>query len=543
MKKNINIITALFILVTGALTLSACKEEDEVFPRTRLFRPVLNEDLLSEENTIIVDMGKMKEAVSYTLEVSRDTFKTIEYTIETDTNYVVINEELVGEELLWFTIYQVRAIAHADDAKYDSKISDLGNVRTQKFPSNQGAPTFFDVTDVRARVFWATAGEPVTHVKVFGIEDERRTTPLLEFEVTDEEREAEEKIISGLDPLTEYQIAIYSNGEIRGWEIYTTKTPEPSGDNVIDLKGIYSTSILADTLPEIPGGSIVILESGLTYEAGGYEFDKSITLRSGYGFSPNLALINCSSNFNLADGSSVDSIVFKNIAFEGDFGGNYVFNIDNGGTIGEIKFDGCEIHSLRGITRIKDGAGTIGNFSIVNSVVDSINGYGVFYVDTDTWTAGDVLLKNSTFSKCQYFLASRSNTNSITIESCTINEAPEAGRQMFRWRGDDGNNNVLSGVKIYNTIWGPGWDMEGSEEYGVKGVEGMESTNFDIINTYTTSDFSFSGDEIPGFPSMTYNKTAADLWMDPYSAVDFNIKDTGFSGKGNSGDPRWRIGL
>lgn len=163
-------------------------------------------------------------------------------------------------------------------------------------------------------------------------------------------------------------------------------------------------------------------------------------------------------------------------------------------------------------------------------------------MDTDTWTAEVLNFENSTFAKCQYFLVSRTNTQSITIESCTISEAPEKGRQMFRWRGGDGNNNVTNGVKIYNTIWGAGWNMAGEEDVAVKGMEGLEGTNFDIINTWATSDFSFSGNEIPGFPSSTYSKTAADLWVNP-ADLDFNFKDTGFSGKGNSGDPRWRIGL
>src|SRR5690606_6472548 len=117
MKNNkINIKSTLFMLILGIMTFYACKEDEEVFEKTRLFRPVLNEDLYAEGNTIIVNLGKMKEATSYTLEVSRDTFKTVEYVIETDTNYVEINEALIGEELFWNTLYQVRATAHASSS-------------------------------------------------------------------------------------------------------------------------------------------------------------------------------------------------------------------------------------------------------------------------------------------------------------------------------------------------------------------------------------------------------------------------------------------
>lgn len=540
-------IHALIVFLVGVSILLSCKEDEEVYPRTRLFMPVLNEDLYSENNTIIVNMGDMKSALSYTLEVSRDSFETVLYTIETDTNYVVVSEENTGEELLWYTIYQVRATAHADDSEYDSKISDFGSVRTQKYPSNMGAPSNFDVTDTRARVYWTQSGAEITKIVVYGIDDERFETPLFEFEVTDEDREALEKIISGLTPSTEYQIALYSEDELRGWEIYETKPIFYSGDpnDLIDLYGIDDPEILADTLAQIPEGKIVVLEGGRTYITSDFAFDKSVLIRAGYSFTPSLPIIECSANFNIVASSTIDSIVFRDVRFEGDFGGSYVFNIDQSGSIGEILFDGCEMHSLRGITRIKGGTGTLDKYSIVNSIADSINGYGVISMDTEGWTAGDILLENSTFSKCQYFVVSRTNTNSLTIESCTINEAPEQGRQMLRWRGSDGNNDITNGVSIKNTIWGHGWDMTESGTYAVDGYDGLGNTNFSVVNTYATSDFEVASgkDEIPGFPSYDYSGTADDLWEDPYTTLDFDFEDTGFAGKGNTGDPRWRIGL
>ena len=545
--KNLNIRTAVFLILSSFVFFFACKDEEELFPETRLFRPVLNEDLFSEGNSIIVNMGKMKKATSYTLEVSRDTFKTIDYTIAADTNFVVINSELTGEELLWFTIYQVRAIAHASDSEYDSKVSDLGNVRTQKFPSNQGVPTFFDVTDVRARVFWTTAGAPVTEVKVFAIDDLRLETPLLEFVVGDDEREAEEKIISGLEPETEYQIAIYSDGVIRGWEVYTTKAPEPSGDNVIDLKGIYKPSILVDTLPDIPGGSIVILESGLNYElTSGYQLDRSVTLRRGYGFSPDMPVIEFGlhKGFDVLPGSSIDSVVFKDIALRGPYDGSFLFYLNNSGTVGEIKFDACVIGPLRGGMRINSGTGTLEKLTVVDCLVDSLKDFNFVYMQGKEWTVGDITIKNSTFSKIgSSFIRSANNynTNSIAIESCTFMETTQATRYIFDW-GVDGVE-VTNGISIHNSIWGPGWNPSGGEDVAIKGFNKLASTNFDIVNTWATSDFLFSGNEIPGFPSFTYSKTAADLWVSPYTDLDFNFKDTGFSGKSDSGDPRWRVGL
>ncbi|MDR8393601.1 DUF4957 domain-containing protein [Aliifodinibius sp. S!AR15-10] len=536
-EGSINLV--LFMLIAGTVLFYACGKDNPVAQddETRLFRPVLNEQLFAEDNMIIVDMGDMKDAASYTLEVSRDTFQTVELALEVDTHYVEI------DSLLWDTIYQVRATAHADDEELDSKVSDLGAVRTQRFPSIMELPESYDVTDVAARVFWETGGAPVTGVKVFAADDEKLTSPLIEEDVSMEEQDAEEKFVYGLEPSTEYQIAIYSDGELRGWADYTTKEALPMGDNVVDLRGIDRESILADTLQYVSDGSVVLLESGRQYAADGYHFDKSVTIRSAYGFTPGGATIDCSSNFNVQDGAVVDSVVFRDVTLTGNFDSNYVFNINNSGQVGEIKFHSSNIRSLRGITRMKGGAGKLEKYTIYNSVVDSINGYAVLTVDTEEWSVDDIRLENSTFSKIQYFLVSRSNTNSILIESSTINEAPERGRQMFRWRGSEGNNNVLNGVEINNTIWGHGWNMDGEEDYAVSGVDGMENTNFSIVNTYTTNQFSFSGDEIPGFPSFVYDGTANDLWENPYNGVGFDIQDSGFAGKGDAGDPRWRIGL
>jgi hypothetical protein len=544
--KDINskVIALLFLAVFAFM--QSC-EDEEVYPRTRLFQPVLNEDLYSIDNTIVVNLGNMLDVESYVIEVSRDSFVTVDYEVEVDTNFVILNEELLGEELLWFTIYQVQVTAYAEDTAYNSLPSFLGSVRTQKFPSNMGTPTSFDVLDTRAKVFWTPSGDEITHIKVFAESDLRLESPLMEFELSQEDIDSALFIVTGLEPSTTYQIAIYSGDVLRGWEVYTTKEELITGWNVINLTGIDSASVnLAYRLEGLADGSIIILEGGQTYLADGYAFDKSISFISGYSFVPALPYIDCSQNFNIVEGSNVDYVTFKDIylsASEDGFAARYVFNIDKSGTVGEIKFESCEIHGLRGICRMKGGAGTLDKYTISDCQIDSINGYCLLTVDINTWQCNDILIENSTISKTQYFLQSRNNSNSIIIDGCTINEAPEAGRPIFRWR-EAGQDNVTNGISITNTIWGHGWDMGATGVYTVDGFDGLATTNWNIVNTYTTSDFGYSEgkDEIPSFPSATYSGTAAELWTDPYNAI-FDFLDTGFSGKGDSGDPRWRIGL
>ncbi len=313
--------------------------------------------------------------------------------------------------------------------------------------------------------------------------------------------------------------------------------------NVVDLSGIDNPYVLQDTLPSVASESIILLKPGMTYmDSIGYAFDKSIEFRSSDPNSMELPMIDCSKNFNLVPDANVDFIRFQNIGFYNGvdgFDNRYVFNIDESGTIGEVTFESCNIRSLRGIMRLKDGTGSLGKFTVTDCVVDSINNYGVLYVDKDTWEAGDILLENSTFSRIQYFLASRSNSKSVTIESCTMNEVPDVGRQMFRWRGGDGMNDITDGLTISNTIWGPGWDMELEDKTGVKGYEGLPNTTLNFMNTYATADFLFSSDTLVGFPNVTYSGTATELWVDPMNG-DYAILDPTFAGKDSAGDPRWR---
>jgi hypothetical protein len=540
----------LFMLLV-MVAFVACQEE-ETWPRTRLFSPVLNVDLLSEENTIIVNMGKMKGAVSYTIEVSRDTFKTIDYTIQADTNYLIINKALAGEELLWYTLYQVRATAHADDPEFDSKVSDLGSVRTQKFPSNMKTPTSFDILDTQAKVNWTTTGDPITTVKVFAGTDLRLVTPLLTITVSPSDQVAAMKIVSGMKPSTTYQIAIYSGNTIRGWEVYKTRAGLVLGTNVFNLAGIEKTTILADTLPDVPNGSIILLEGGRTYSTGGYKFDKSVKIMAGYSFVPALPKIDCAVNFNVLGGSNVDSIVFREIAFSADFAASYVFNPNEAAalTIGHIKFENCQIRKLRGIIRFRGPKpGNIAKYSIINCIVDSIGGYGLFTMDTNGGIAiGDILLKNSSFSKCDYFMQTYTQSSSLNIEDCTFSEVPSTGAILFRWRGAAGNADITNGLSMKNCIMGHAWDKAASGGYTFNADAGnggsspsLDATTISIVNCYSVSQFAFAtGRELAGFPVGNYKNKAADLWVSPYSGLNFNFKDSSFAGKSDCGDPRWR---
>jgi hypothetical protein len=557
MKNNNNIfnIKTVLFLCLSVMMFNACSKDDEqTYEKTRLFRPVLNVDLFSINNTIIVDMGNLKNAIGYTIEVSRDTFATIEYTVQSDVSYVELNENNLGEELFWNTLYQVRATAHAEDPQYDSRPSDLGSVRTNRFPTILNIPEVFDVTDVAARVTWTPIGAPVTSMKVFDATDLKLRTPLFpETAVSSQENTDGEAFISGLSPESNYQIAIYSDGVLRGWVNYNTKVADidPNSPGVIDIRADESPSAVANAVSSAPDGAIILVKRGITYDLPSTSLDnKSITIRAAYGFGEQQAKLYTTGNWNIASGSNIDHIRFIDLEIRGaDYGGDYVFNPSSGNTnVNEILFDNCKIGTFRGIMRLRGSNAKVTTFEIRNSIVDSLGGYGIFTCDTDenasktSARVDNFKFTNSTFNKITIGIVSRTPSESVIIESCTFANI----NTIFRYRGGAENSDVANGIQIKNSIFGRKWDTTGSATtFDVVGTEsgGLANTAFDVGNTFTTSDLTWVlGKELSAIILGNYSKTQEELWVDTANN-NFNFKDTGFSGRFDTGDPRWRVKL
>ncbi|WP_114790036.1 DUF4957 domain-containing protein [Niabella yanshanensis] len=554
MKKMHTIFSAphlLFAIVMGVLFFTACKKDDDNYEQTRLFRPVLNGlGMTVENNVITLNLGRMKEATSYTIEISRDSFKLVDYTVTIDTNYVVLDEALLGEGLLYNTSYQLRATANAADPQFNSKSSDLGTIRTMRFPSVLNTPRSFDVTDTRAKITWAVSGAAVTGVKIFSPTDVRLTTPLKEFNVSASDQAAGETIITGLTPSTEYQVAIYSGTTLRGWVNYTTLVPgvDVNAPNVIDLSESEDPTALTAALAAVPEGGIILLKKGFRFNLPTAAISKSVTFKGAYGFSETkAALVNTSGNMTIATGSNIAHIVFDDLEIDGqNISGSYVFNPTGALTqVQELRFENCNIHHMRGIIRIRDNV-FIRNYIISNSIVHHIGGYSVLTADTDgadKAAFGNVKFLNSTFYKINSVIQTRQNLQSFEIESCTFNEFTSGGAQFARFRGPAGFNNVTNGISIKNSIFGHGWDETGTQNTTVTMKSGLPSTTFTITNVWGTSDLKIAaGSEIPGLPGMTYNNTASKLWGDPYNGI-FSILDPTFAGKYDSGAPVWRTKL
>lgn len=552
--KNIAKYTILPIVFFAALLvlMSSCEKEEREYEETRLFRPALNNALSAKLNTIIIELAKMKEAISYKFEISQDSFKTAPlYTFTTDTTYVIVDKNLVGEELEYNSLYQIRVTANAADPQFNSKPASLGAVRTEPLPSIQLAARAFDVTDVLARVRWTPSGLPIDQVKVFNATDKKLRTALGTYTVSAGQNTAGEVIIDKLTPATSYLVAIYSAGSLRGFVDYKTleKGVYPGDPNVIDLTTTEDPTALQTAMASVAEGSIILLKKGVRYNFPTTSLSTSITVKGAYDLTEAKAQIYSTGDWRIATGVTINQIVFDDIDIIGsDPGAVYVFNINNSGaptTITNLTFNNCTITSLRGIARLRSDS-FIKNFTISNSTVYNIGSYGVFTTDTDgadKAAIDHIKLLNSTFYQMSFIATSRTNSQSFLIDGCTLNEFTEAGQRTFRYRGGAGRNDIVGGLTISNSVWGAGWDKAASGNKTVTFKEGLPNTAVSVLNTWATSDFSAAaGSELPGFPALNYSGTATKLWKDP-SKGNFTIADAAFAGKSSSGDPRWRVKL
>lgn len=522
--KNSRISALVPVIFSLMVVFFSCQKDEELGEAPRLFRPVVKGDLQSTGNFIEASWQTVKDASSYTVQLSRDTFKTIDLSIQVDSSGTLI------EELKWDQLYQVQVRANGQDSSKSSQFGFLGAVKTPKFPSILKPSTINDVTESSAIMRWTASGDPVTEIKVYS-EPARDLVKTVTLSGTDISNEY--KVITGLNSASSYYLELYSNTRLRGYNIYTTKAPFTG--EIIDLREITDRpSVLQDTIPLVPSGSTIILKKGLTYTiSSATSFSKTVTITSGDDLLVQTpANIYLTNNFNFAAGSTIDSVSFVNVSLTGsDYASKYLFNNSNSASVGKIKLDNCKIAYMRGVVRLQAGTVTLSNYEINNCLIDSIAGYGLLTVGAASCKAENISIRNSTISRAEVIVASSQSSNSVIIENCTFYRAPRGGSYLL----DYGSFSVTTGIKLLNNIFSIGKSNGGN--ISPRGIR-VNNTLIDVSNNYSTSDYVNGGNPIPGL--IPYTRPSGEIFTDP-SVNDYKIKDNGFPGRSTAGDPRWRL--
>lgn len=522
MKKRLQYIPYTLLILAGMLLMYSCQKQPiHYFNPSRMFTPT-SVSLQNMDTAVDIQWAASlysnAKHVTYTVEVSRDSaFQgTPDLREVADTNSLTVGDDTLRDRTRYFARIKANPSGGSDSSNwlYTSAFTLVGvQIFSPILPTN--------VLDNAVLLQWT----PTSGVNMIVLTNPAGDTTQISLSTAD--NTAGQKIIDNLTPSTTYSAEIFAGRKSKGIVSFTTKA-SLSG-NIVDLRGITNRpSVLTDTLPFIPSGSIVLLKRGLTYTVtSSYAFDRSVTIMSGMGFSTP-AVLDLQSNFDL--NGTLDSLRFSDLTIQAD-GTNYFMNVSHSGaTVGKLSVVNCTTRGnySNSFIRLKSTNDYIGTLYINNCIMDSIgvdSKYAVFYANASSSARIDNIdIHNSTFYHFYYFIREdKVTTTSININQCTFD-------QMINQGGYFVNETTFpSTFNISNCIFGSTLDPLNSNWIS-------SSANASVFGSYSTSDCTFSANPIYGTAS--YSGASTDLFTNPTQG-DFTIKDLNFSGKRSSGDPRW----
>jgi len=522
MKRLTNYIIIAVSLAAGA---AACKKPMvERFVPPRMFTPTeLN---ISQGDTAATlswpaSLFSSGSSVGYTLEISQDSSfqSTADLSLTVDTTFRTVSDDTLKDR----TPYFARIRANATDASTASNwlvaSKSFSLVGVQIFQPVQYA----DILDVEVILRW-TPTPGVDRIVLTPAGGDTTGVP-----ISDADNTAGMKLIRGLTGSTTYTAEIFAGTRSKGIVSFTTRS-SVTGNSIIDLRGIADPMVLVDTLPQIPDGSIVLLDRGSTYTVPvAYTLDRSVSIMSGLGFG-DPATILLSNNFDAT--GNIDSVLFSDVTIANDGNSSYFMNVGHVASIGTLTIENCNTRGVfnNSFIRLKTSGDDIASLVIRNCVIDSFgvaSKYAVLYANASSNAKIDnIEIDNSTFYSFYYFIRQDGIAGtSLNITNCTFNDMVNQGGYFVNYSGT-----FPATFTINNSILGRVSDPANSN--------GMKSTTTAVLaNTYQTSDCVFSANPLLG--SISYAGTSYDLFTDPDHG-NFTIKDGGFAGAGNTGDPRWR---
>lgn len=346
--------------------------------------------------------------------------------------------------------------------------------------------------------------------------------------------------ISGLSPLTAYQVVLYNGTAKRGVIDFTTPAKVPDADKVIYLapSDSINNALLEEMAAEGIGSVTVALPAGSAYyNASTLNIPDGLSVNF-FGIAGGEQPVLAISLLNIA--GQHDLITFENLtitaAGKDDTGAaktaQYFINQSAACEVGSIEFSNCVLQGFTNTPFRLQGSDvkTVGTLSFTNSQILTPNtdSYSIVHVDAGS---GKGVVQNILFSKSTiagtakgFVTAAKTDFASLVIEDCTFSGILNSGRYFL----DCSNTtNGPDRFVIRNTIIG-------SVKEGAKGAR--SKTDPTVSDSYITTDVVFASNDIAGFTG--YDKSETSLFKDP-AGLDFTIIDSGFAGKKSCGDPRW----
>lgn len=520
--RKIIIYLAYTLLLT--LCISSChKPSADIFAPAREFTPTSLSISASDTVVTISWPASVNSAAgqTYTVQLSQDsTFTgTPELSFITGAVKVMVSDDSIADNTKYFVRVKANQNAGGADSYWLTDTASFMLTGRQIFKTLSGT----DIIDVAAIISWT----PTAGISRLKLTDENDVVS--EHEITDAMSAAGVDTVYNLKPGTTYKAALIAGNKTMGSMSFTTKAAI-TGTGIIDLRNATDPMVLADTLPIIPSGSIVLLKRGVQYiiPTSGYVFDKSLTLRSGLGFGP-AAILSMTTNFDAS--GSIDSLHFEDLTFAAD-GADYVMNVGKVANIGKVNLVNCTTSGefSNSLIRLKTAGDKIGTLNIEGCVFDSIGvqaKYAIIYANASSNAIIDnINISNSTFYYFYYFIREDGVApSSLKIDACTFNNFINQSGYFVNYSATPPPTFLIT-----NSIFGNTLDPTSSN-----GIKSSQGAIFD--GCYRTADCVFSSNAFSGLA--IYGGNASDLFAAP-EAGDFTIKDEGFSGRKTAGDPRWR---
>lgn len=542
---KINIFKFMLVgLLIACATFYSCSSDDEL-TAPRLFRPLAK--LTATNNNITVKWDLIKDASSYEVAMSKDSFKTTLSTVSTTLNSYTF------ENVEWDETYQVK-IKALSTTTGNSEIYDCDEISVT-YPTVLNKIT--EVIDVAAKVSWKVPAEYSAFEILKKNDNNDEYSPVDTISISSEELTNLTKTVYNLNASTSYRIIAFSgsadNYQYQGRQDFKTAAAENYGSNMVDLRSLSdseaSSYITSAFLASLQDGCTVVLKGGCTYTIlGNTEITKGVKFVTGQTLAGNATFLVNGFIFNASD---ISDISFKKLDLltAGDkttanFGGKYIFNANLKSNVNSLSFEDCNIKYMRGIIRLQSQPSIIKSLTINKCIMDSIGGYGIANTDIEDSQFNNVVISNSTISHAEKTLVNTKSKNgfgSVTINDCTFAYCSKTTNKLF----DFGTKTTLNvGLQFQATNCLFGTSFTGAATNGIS-CSGTDSS-IRFTNCFKTADLTWILDATGTFAAyplpadvMNYSNNTTDLWVNP-AAGDFSFKDSSFAGISTTGDPRWR---
>jgi hypothetical protein len=438
----------------------------------------------------------------------------------------ITEPKIVIPELAGGTRYSVRVKALADEEQYNSQFAELTFVTPTENILYQINSDQIGATDVV--ISW----DPTKTVSHIVITPESGSP--IQFEITEEEKAAGEKLCEGLEGETNYLAEIY-NGDIQRGAI-----PFKTLIDISDAIVVYPEDDLRALLETEGGGVFVLMPGDFAVSSGAVTVTKSTTLKA----------------FNAADKPIVHllididgpgSYIFQDIEFSGftvDTEGNlseeelesYVLRINGNTAADELVMKNCVVKNYgRSLIRGTSG-GAVTNVTIDGCYIENVTSGNNEFLDFRSCAVNDFSITNSTFTKSsntRHFLRCDGiaglENQVINIANCTFYQVATPANRLLYIR------TVGNQVTLKNNVFSEMAEAEFRADDPATGYPVIDYNYFH--NAVNLSAYEFNG------PNNITDDTQSPFAGDPEAgdfSIDFNspIRNSGEGGS-PMGDPRW----